>query len=60
MSGASPAPQQIVIDRDSGDLLAVHDALIPADGQASESGDGEVFDSYVVKRLGWTDEAPQE
>ncbi|MEU4330984.1 CU044_5270 family protein [Nonomuraea dietziae] len=60
MYGASPARRQIVIDRDSGDLLAVQDALIQADGQASESGNGEVFDSYVVKRLGWTDEAPQE
>ncbi|GAA2778085.1 CU044_5270 family protein [Nonomuraea dietziae] len=60
MHGASPARRQIVIDRDSGDLLAVQDALIPAGGQASDSGNGEVFDSYVVKRLGWTDEAPQE
>ncbi|MEV4165344.1 CU044_5270 family protein [Nonomuraea dietziae] len=58
--GDSPARRQIIIDRDSGDLLAVQNVLIPADGGASDPGDGGVSDSYVVKRLGWTDEAPQE
>ncbi|MFI9559295.1 CU044_5270 family protein [Nonomuraea endophytica] len=36
--------QRIIIDRDTGELLAVQDEMT----------------SYVVKRLGWTDEAPQD
>ncbi|MEU4547128.1 hypothetical protein [Nonomuraea dietziae] len=59
MYGDSPARRQIIIDRDSGELLAVQDALIPADGKASDPDNGEVSDSYMVRRLGWTDEAPQ-
>ncbi|MFI6990788.1 CU044_5270 family protein [Nonomuraea wenchangensis] len=40
--GEAPARQQIIIDRDSGDLLAV------------QEGDGS--SAYVIKRLGWTDD----
>ncbi|MEV4898389.1 hypothetical protein AB0K48_54560, partial [Nonomuraea sp. NPDC055795] len=36
--------QRIIIDRDSGELLAVQDEMT----------------SYVVRRLGWTDETPRD
>ncbi|HUR02403.1 MAG TPA: sigma factor [Nonomuraea sp.] len=49
-----PVQQQIVIDRESGDLLAVQGAEIQLDG----SQVGEPFESYVIKKQGWTDEAP--
>ncbi|SDM71662.1 hypothetical protein [Nonomuraea jiangxiensis] len=49
---------QIVIDRDSGDLLALQDEQVPANGKASGLDDRGMFDSYVVQRLGWTNEAP--
>ncbi|MBT2234600.1 CU044_5270 family protein [Nonomuraea sp. NEAU-A123] len=49
-----PVQQQIVIDRESGDLLAVQGALIQPHGSQS----GEPFESYVIKKQGWTDEAP--
>ncbi|MEV0312325.1 hypothetical protein [Nonomuraea fuscirosea] len=45
---------QIVIDRDNGDLLALQDDQLPA----SRLDDRGIFDSYVAKRLGWTNEAP--
>ncbi|MER6514031.1 CU044_5270 family protein [Nonomuraea sp. NPDC001636] len=45
--GQAPARQQIIIDRDSGQLLAVQEA-----GGSS---------AYVVERLGWTDDpAPKQ
>ncbi|MEU6784231.1 CU044_5270 family protein [Nonomuraea angiospora] len=45
--GEAPTRQQIIIDRDSGQLLAIQD------------GDGSL--AYVIKRLGWTDDpAPKE
>ncbi|WP_043613984.1 CU044_5270 family protein [Nonomuraea candida] len=40
--GEAPARQQIIIDRDSGQLLAI------------QEGDGS--SAYVIKRLGWTDD----
>lgn len=49
-----PVQQQIVIDRESGDLLAVQGARVQLDGQQV----GEPFESYVIKKQGWTDEAP--
>ncbi|MFI7635140.1 CU044_5270 family protein [Nonomuraea sp. NPDC049400] len=45
--GEAPTRQQIIIDRDSGQLLAI------------QEGDGS--SAYVIKRLGWTDDpAPKE
>ncbi|QYC37771.1 hypothetical protein Nocox_00670 [Nonomuraea coxensis DSM 45129] len=45
--GEAPVRQQIIIDRDSGNLLAV------------QEGDGS--SAYVVKRMGWTDDpAPRK
>ncbi|MGA5761710.1 CU044_5270 family protein [Nonomuraea bangladeshensis] len=45
--GEAPARQRIIVDRDSGNLLAVEDV----EGEAA----------YVIKRLGWTDDpAPKE
>ncbi|MEV6038482.1 CU044_5270 family protein [Nonomuraea sp. NPDC052116] len=45
--GEAPTRQQIIIDRDSGQLLAI------------QEGDGS--SGYVIKRLGWTDDpAPKE
>ncbi|MBB5774414.1 CU044_5270 family protein [Nonomuraea jabiensis] len=45
--GEAPTCQQIIIDRDSGQLLAI------------QEGDGS--SAYVIKRLGWTDDpAPKE
>jgi len=49
-----PVQQQIVIDRESGDLLAVQGAEIQLDG----SQVGEPYESYVIKKQGWTDEVP--
>ena len=46
--------QQIVIDRESGDLLAVQGTVIQPDGSQAR----EPFESYVIKKQGWTDEAP--
>ncbi|GAA3673478.1 hypothetical protein GCM10022224_042150 [Nonomuraea antimicrobica] len=54
MYGGPNALGQIVIDRDSGDLLALQDEQVPANGL----DDVGTFNSYVVKQLGWTDEAP--
>ncbi|WP_433351843.1 CU044_5270 family protein [Microtetraspora malaysiensis] len=45
--GKAPSREQIIIDRDSGELLAIQKEL---------SGTGETFAAYVVKRLGWTDD----
>lgn len=45
--GEAPTRQQIIIDRNSGQLLAIQD------------GDGSA--AYVIKRLGWTDDpAPKK
>ncbi|SEG79799.1 hypothetical protein SAMN05444920_104752 [Nonomuraea solani] len=41
---------RILIDRDGGELLAVQDESV---------AEGKMFESYLVKRLGWTDEAPR-
>ncbi|WP_066940001.1 CU044_5270 family protein [Microtetraspora fusca] len=45
--GKAPTREQIIIDRDSGELLAIQKEL---------SGTGATFAAYVVKRLGWTDD----
>ncbi|MFG6195055.1 hypothetical protein [Nonomuraea sp. JJY05] len=58
MYGPPRSFEQIVIDRDSGDLLALQYEQTSGDGRTRELDDGEVTESYVVKRLGWTDEAP--
>lgn len=42
---------QLIVDRDTGELLALQHVTEPARG-------GSVFDSYVVKRMGWVDEGP--
>ncbi|MEU7892185.1 CU044_5270 family protein [Nonomuraea sp. NPDC049152] len=50
--GNAPTRQEIIIDRASGELLAVQEEL---------SDKGKAFAAYVVKRLGWTDDpAPKE
>ncbi|MFG1690253.1 CU044_5270 family protein [Nonomuraea sp. NPDC049269] len=48
--------QQIIIDRESGDLLAIQRTPTRSDG----SPVGELVDSNVIKKLGWTDEAPKD
>ena len=48
--------QQIIIDRESGDLLAIQRTPIRPDGSLI----GELANSNVIKKLGWTDEAPKE
>ncbi|MEV0351024.1 CU044_5270 family protein [Nonomuraea sp. NPDC050680] len=53
-----PLQQQIIIDRDSGDLLAVQSELIRSDAKKAWFPVGRPFESLLVERLGWTDEQP--
>ncbi|MCA2228930.1 hypothetical protein [Nonomuraea aurantiaca] len=55
-----PLQQQIIIDRDSGDLLAVQSELLRPDGKEAWLPVGRPFESLLVERLGWTDEQPTE
>jgi hypothetical protein len=55
-----PLQQQIIIDRDSGDLLAVQSELLRPDGKEASLPVGRPFESLLVERLGWTDEQPTE
>ncbi|MEV0150795.1 MULTISPECIES: CU044_5270 family protein [unclassified Nonomuraea] len=49
--GDATAPQQVVIEPESGELLAVQTVTT---GRTDE----KVVDAYRVRRLGWTDEQP--
>ncbi|ACZ84214.1 CU044_5270 family protein [Streptosporangium roseum] len=50
--------EQIVIDRETGDLLATQDVLpVPTAGQENIPP-GIVYMSMVIKKLGWTDDEP--
>ncbi|MEU7838622.1 MULTISPECIES: CU044_5270 family protein [unclassified Nonomuraea] len=55
-----PLQQQIIIDRDSGDLLAVQSKMLRSDGKQATFPIGRTFESLLVERLGWTDEQPTE
>ena len=45
---------QIIVDRESGDLLAIQHTAVGPDGSPAR----ESFQSNVIKKLGWTDEVP--
>ncbi|MEV0417508.1 CU044_5270 family protein [Streptosporangium canum] len=50
--------EQIVVDRETGDLLATQDMLpVPAADQGNIPS-GIVYMSMVIKKLGWTDDEP--
>ncbi|NRQ34051.1 hypothetical protein HII36_19655 [Nonomuraea sp. NN258] len=55
-----PVRQQIIIDRDSGDLLAVQDVLVKPDPRMKEVDVGQVYQSYLVTRAEWTAEGPKD
>ncbi|MEU4224665.1 CU044_5270 family protein [Nonomuraea sp. NPDC026600] len=52
--------QEIVIDRESGDLLAVQSRLTwRKEGLLPILPVGPPFEAFLLKRLGWTDEVPK-
>ncbi|SFI12882.1 hypothetical protein SAMN05216275_101277 [Streptosporangium canum] len=50
--------EQIVIDRETGDLLATQDVLPVPTADQGNIPPGIVYMSMVIKKLGWTDDEP--